>query len=363
MSDPAKARKIIDHAQLHQITEKLFCRLPIRLIDNNQKVAARALAYKHPHFEIEHRLPPANGRTLLLEKDDQSMMLECSVQGKTATGTEVLKPLRLYITKRGVRHENRMSLGETGAFAGVVIHCIPHGEFYKTSAATNAARDALITQYIAALKGLIPDVLIKIELQRHNRLSVRMKKIQDFNLPVFAPVMERERQGDDLALSAIPYSEYAQVMRSDGLPGDYIGEICEPLRYRDAFVIGYVQVLTRNPANISQYHSVRQLTRRLEKDLEARNAFPKNPITGKIVDLSFSGIGFLYTAQRNLMSGVSQGDKIVFDARFTPENTSTFSGRVMNISAQENAMRYGLEIENISETGRLSIDAMLDNRG
>ncbi len=356
-----EVRKIIDHVQLHQITERLFCRLPIHLIHNNQRHTVQAVHYQHPQFEVVHNAPRADDRTLLLEKDDHSMMLECSVVGRTEKGSEILKPLRLYLTKRGVRHENRMSLGDAGSFAGVVIHCLPHGEFYKTNAASNAARDQVIQQYITALKGLIPDAKIKIELQRHSRLSVRVKKMQDFNLPVFAPMMERERQGDDLNLRAIPYSEYTQIMRADALPGDYIGEICEPIKYRDALMIGYVQVLTLSPTNLSQYHSVRQLTRRLEADLEARGAFPKNPITGKIVDLSFGGIGFNYTTQRNVMSGVTSGDKIVFDARFNPENFATLSGKIMNVSAQENAMRFGVEIENVSEKARTAIDNMLNN--
>lgn len=358
-----EVRKIIDHAQLHQITEKLFCRLPVHLIHNNQRHAVQAMNYQHPQFEVLHQLPRGDARTLLLEKDDHSMMLECSVVGRTEKGTEVLKPLRLYLTKRGIRHEDRMALGDAASFAGVVIHCLPHGEFYKTNAATHAARDQLLQQYTTALKGLIPDAKIKIELQRHNRLSVRFKKMQDFNLPVYAPVMERERQGDDLQLRAIPYSEYTQIMRSDGLPGDYMGEICEPVRYRNALMIGYVQVLTMAPANMSQYHSIRQLTRRLEADLDARAAYPKNPITGKIVDLSFSGIGFNYTTQRNVMSGVSVGDKIVFDARFSPENFATYSGKIMNMSAQENAMRFGIEIENVSEPARIAMDNMLNSQG
>ncbi|MBN8221782.1 MAG: PilZ domain-containing protein [Spirochaetes bacterium] len=357
-----EVRKIIDHAQLHQITERLFCRLPLHLIHNNQRHSVQAMNYQHPQFEVLHQLPRADARTLLLEKDDHSMMLECSVVGRTEKGTEVLKPMRLYLTKRGVRHENRMALGDAGSFAGVVIHCLPHGEFYKTNAATNAARDQAIQQYTAAFKGLIPDATVKVELIRHNRLSVRVKKMQDFNLPVFAPVMERERQGDDLSVRAIPYSEYTQIMRSDGLPGDFMGEICEPIMYRGAFMVGYVQVLTLGPAALSQYHQVRQLTRRLETDLEARGAFPKNPITGKIVDLSFGGIGFNYTTQRNIMSGVSTGDKIVFDARFNPENFATLSGRVMNVSAQENAMRFGVEMENVSEAARTAIDNMLNSQ-
>lgn len=357
-----EVRKIIDHTQLHQITEKLFCRLPVHLIHSNQRHNAQAMNYQHPQFEVMHQAPPADARTLLLEKDDHSMMLECSVVGRTERGTEILKPLRLYLTKRGVRHENRMSLGEAAAFAGVVIHCIPHGEFYKTNAATNDARDQAIQQYAAAVRGLIPDAKVKIDLQRHNRLSVRFKKMQDFNLPVFAPVMEQERQGDDLNLRAIPHSEYKQIMRSDGLPGDYIGEICEPIRYRDALMVGYVQVLTASPTNLSQYHSVRQVTRRLEADLEARGAFPKNPITGKIVDLSFSGIGFNYTTQRNIMSGAAVGDKIVFDARFNPANVATLSGRIMNVSAQESSMRFGVEVENVSEAARTALDNMLNEQ-
>ena len=90
-----KVRKIIDHAQLHQITEKLFARFPIHVVENNQKNPARAVGYTHPHLEILHQMPPGPSRTLLLTKDDNSMMLECSVVNRTERGTEIVKPMRL----------------------------------------------------------------------------------------------------------------------------------------------------------------------------------------------------------------------------------------------------------------------------
>jgi hypothetical protein len=46
--EATKARKIIDHAQLHQITEKLFSRLPIHVVENNQKNPAQGFALRSP---------------------------------------------------------------------------------------------------------------------------------------------------------------------------------------------------------------------------------------------------------------------------------------------------------------------------
>lgn len=358
--DAGKVRKIIDHAQLHQITEKLFARFPIHIVENNQKNTARAVAYAHPHLEVMHQMPAAPSRTLLLVKDDNSMMLECTVVSRTERGSEILKPLRLFLGKRGIRHENRVAVS-SGDLAGQVRNVIPHPEFYKANAASNASRDSLFAQYISALRELIPETTVKIELQRHNRLTVRMKKLQDFNLPVFAPRMGEQRQGDDLKLMAMPYSEYEQVMRSDALPGDYLGEICEPLRYRGALLIGYVQVLSsRASLNISQYHSVRQLVRRLEKHLDEKRAFPENPVTGKIIDISHGGMGFIYTGQRTMLSAAGIGDKIVFDAHFTAENTATISGKIMNMTSLENGRRYGIEFENVSEAAEAALKMLLD---
>jgi hypothetical protein len=355
----AKARKIIDHAQLHQITEKLFSRLPIHIIENNQKNPARALQYAHPHLEVLHQMAPGQSRTLLLTKDDHSMTLECSVISRTEKGTEILKPLRLYLTKRGIRHENRVTVSGS-ELAGQVRNVIPHPEFYRINATSNAGRDALFAKYTNAIKELIPECFVKFELQRSNRLTVRMKKLQEFNLPIFAPEMTRQRQGDEQTIVAMPYSEYEQVMRSDGLPGDYLGEICEPLRYRSAMIVGYVQVFsTRAALNASQYHTIRQLMRRLERDLNSRRVFPDNPISGKIVDVSHGGLGFIYTGQRSLLSTAGVGDKIVLDAHFAAENAATFSGKIMNMTSLENGRRYGIEFEGLSEAGETALKAML----
>jgi hypothetical protein len=257
-ADSPKARKIIDHAQLHQITEKLFCHLPVHLVSQNQKNQVRVLGYSHPHIEISHSLAPDHARSLLLIKDDNSMLLECSVVSRTERNTEIIKPLRLFVTKRGIRHENRVEVGGSGNLAGIVRNVIPHTEFYKHNASSNAARDALLAKYASAMREFIPTARVKIEIQKHSRMSVRLKKLIDFNLPVFQPVMGQERQGDDLKLMAMPYSEYTQVMRSDGLPGDFTGEICEPIRYRGVMILGYAQILaTTGTLNMSQYHAIR----------------------------------------------------------------------------------------------------------
>lgn len=358
-SEAAKVRKIIDHTQLHQITERLFARFPIHIVENNQKNAARALGYAHPHLEILHQMPPGPSRTLLLVKDDHSMMLECSVISRSERGTELVKPLRLFLTKRGIRHENRVAVGG-GELAGQVRNVIPHPEFYRVNAASHAARESLFSQYSTALKGLFPETVVKIELQKSNRLSVRMKKLQDFNLPAFAPDMMRQRQGDEQTVIAMPHSEHEQVLRADGLPGDFMGEICEPIRYREVFIIGYVQVLsTRALLTVQQYHSVRQLVRRLEKDMDQKRCFPENPISGKIMDVSHGGIGFIYTGQRSILSSAGIADKIVFDAHFTADNIATYSGKIMNMTSLENGRRYGIEFEHVSESGQLALEKML----
>jgi len=359
-SETAKIRKIIDHTQLHQIAERLFARFPIHIVENNQKNAARALGYSHPHLEILHQLPPGPSRTLLLVKDDHSMMLECSVIGRSERGTEFVKPLRLFLSKRGIRHENRVAVSGSD-LAGQVRNVIPHPEFYRVNAGSNPVRDTLFSQYSTALKGLIPETVVKIELQKSNRLSVRMKKLQDFNLPTFAPDMMRQRQGDEQSVVAMPHSELEQVLRADGLPGDFIGEICEPLRYRDIFITGYVQVLSqRAPFTVAQYHSVRQLVRRLERDLDQKRCFPENPITGKILDVSHGGIGFIYTGQRSILSSAGVADKVVFDAHFSADNIATFSGKIMNMTSLENGRRYGIEFEHVSEGGQKALAQMIE---
>ena len=358
--ESAKSRKIIDHVQLQQITERLFARLPIHIVENNQKNSAKVLGYLQPHFEILHQLPPAAARTLLLDKDDNAMTLECTVVSRTERGTEILKPMRLYLMKRGIRHENRVEVPGGSQHAGIVQNCIPQHEFYRVNGTANPARDQLLQHYAKAIRDFIPETVVKIEMQKASRLSVRMKKLQDFNLPVYAPKMIEHRQGDDQAIVAMPYSEYEQVMRSDGLPNDYIGEICEHLRYRGVLIVGYVLIhSTRAGLNVSQYHAVRQLTRRLERDLDQRKCYPQNSVTGKIVDISHGGIGFLYSAQRNLMSGAENGDRVVFDAQFSSDNATTLAARVMNRSTQENGLRFGMEFENLTEENNAALQKIL----
>lgn len=348
-TNPPGVRRIIDHTQLHQIVEKLFCRLPIHAIENNQKHIVKVLECRPPLMEIFHQLPPGQARRLVLDKDNNTMLLECTVMERTARGGEILKPVRLTLTNRGVRHEERVAVAG-GIEAGAILNAIPHAEFYRFNAATHANRDAVRAQYLTALRNLLPQAEIKIDLQKSSRLSVRMKKLQDFRLPIFAPRIGIDRQGTDLDLVALPRSEHQQVIRADGLPADTGSEICEPIYYRGVFIFGYAQAyLTEGEFSLHQYHSLRQFVRRMEADFEARRCYPTNPAQGKLSDISHGGAGFLFPMTRTLMSPASVGDKIVFDVNFSPENKSTFSGRIASASAQETGKRYGIEFDFLSE--------------
>lgn len=348
-TNPPSVRRIIDHTQLHQIVEKLFCRLPIHAIENNQKHIVKVIECRPPNMEILHHLPPAQSRKLVLDKDNNTMLLECTVIERTARGGEVLKPARLTLTNRGVRHEERIAVGG-GAEAGAIVNAIPHAEFYRFNAATHTNRDAVRTQYLTALRNLLPHADIKIDLQKSSRLSVRMKKLQDFRLPVFAPRIGIDRQGTDLDLVAMPGSEHQQIIRADGLPADTGSEICEPIYYRGVFIFGYAQAyLTEGEFSLHQYHSLRQFVRRMEADFEAKRCYPANPTLGKLSDISHGGAGFVFPMLRSLMSPVQVGDTIVFDVNFSAENRSTFSGRVASAAAQETGKRYGVEFDFLSE--------------
>lgn len=361
-SNPPGVRRIIDHTQLQQIVEKLFCRLPIHAIENNQKHIVKVLECRPPLMEVLHQLPPAQGRRLVLDKDNNTMLLECTVVERTARGGEVLKPLRLTLSNRGVRHEQRIAVGDSGE-AGTIVNAIPHAEFYRFNAATHTNRDAVRAQYLTALRNLLPQAEIKIDLQKSSRLSVRMKKLQDFRLPIFAPRIGIDRQGTDLDLIAMPRSEHHQIIRADGLPADTGSEIYEPIYYRGVFIFGYTQAyLTEGEFSLHQYHSLRQFTRRMEAEFEAKRCYPANPTLGKLSDISHGGAGFVFPMLRSLMSPASVGDKIVFDVNFAPDNKSTFSGRIASAAAQETGKRYGIEFDFLSEANEKALARVIPSQ-
>lgn len=278
------------------------------------------------------------------------MLLECQVVERTAQGSEILKPLNLTLSQRGIRHEARVAVSGSSSEAGVILNAIPHAEFFRFNAATHPNRDPLMTQYTAALKNLFPGAETKIEFQRSLRLSVRIKKLQELRLPIFAPRIGFDRQGKDLELVAMPTGEHQQIVRADGLTTESGSEICEPLYYRGVFIFGFMQVYRAETAlTLSQYHTLRQLARRFEADLDAKRCYPSNGERGKLVDISHGGAGFIYPMQRNLLSPVGRGESIVFDAQLTTDDRTTFSARVASTTAQETGKRYGVEFEWLSE--------------
>jgi hypothetical protein len=335
---------IVDPLRLQQFTEKIFCRLPASILDNNTRYPVQAIRHLAPHIEISHQLPANATRTILVEHDTNLLMLECDVVNRTDAGSELLRPKRLLARKRPERKEERVKLNGTDSRFGLVRHCIPHMEFYRCAAEYNPARDQLVAKYSRLIRELIPESLVRIEFQKSNRFSVRMKKLSRTHASIFEPQIGAERQAEHRGIITMPAADYAEIAQTDNLGKNFISEICEPLRYKNLLTIGYIQVLSKNFAlNARQRDAVSRVARKLESDLCRIKCFPENPLWGTILDWSPCGMGFSYPRQRNLLSAAEEGTQILIEVHFKPENIATFSGQIVHSTLHEGAIHYGVE--------------------
>ncbi len=351
--------RINDPDQIQQITARLFCTKPVRLLGKQGEFSVQIVKYEDELLEIRHDQTSAPIRHLKLEHHTGIMILECAFVRTLDNANELVRPMVLHL-HRPARKEQRVPLAPD--LESFITGCIPLDEFTDRLNTLNEVRDRLTKLYTEGLAGALKkSSRADVSFLRTTRLDFRMRQMQKLNKSIFVPDRrESDSWGFVDTYRFLTQHEYEMFYNRDSRDKTFISEAAEPLRYRGLFMYGYLLAQGESPYQVEDFDAVQKVARKLEADLEKSGCLPVNPARCKIVDISRSGIGFTHPQSAAVRTFVP-GEPIIFDLTVAGQDKLAFIGIVRNIKPQSDSYRIGLGLENLSPAQSAVIEQYLDN--
>lgn len=335
MPDTGQTRKVNDPAQLREITERLFARLPVRILEKTGEKSAQVTGATDGMLDVRHDLEAAPGRVLTLIHGENRMLLECHVVSQ-AGGTERLKPVRLILHQRQIRSEPRV---ETKTGSLYLSNCVPVSMVFESFAIVDARRDQIIEALRMELKKRYAEA--QLVLRRSTRVDSRMRLMAQHYRPVFfSRDPDVMKSLDD---RFVPGPEAEKATRGEGMPGHCVCEASFPLIYGSTLVFGYVQILSPAPMTADDWDEMAALTQKIEKSLLP--FLPSVQDRCPVADLSMHGIGFLHSNNPFVLRHFMPGTEITFNLHFPDGYAAGCLASIRNLRSKERTHRIGAELK------------------
>lgn len=328
-------RKVNDPAQLREIAERLFARLPVRILETTGEKAVHVAGSHNGTLDVRHQLPEAASRVLTLLHGEHRMLLECHVLSHEG-GAERLKPVRLILHQRQIRSEPRI---ETNAGSLFLTNCIPVSTVFESFAVVDERRDQIVEALRLELKKRYSDA--QLVLRRSNRVDSRLRLMSQFYKPVFfSRDPEVMKDVDDRFVPAV---ETEKSIRAEGFPGHFVCEASFPLIYHRTLLFGYLQILSPTEMKAEHWDEMGALAAKTEKALLP--FLPTAQDKCPVADLSMHGIGFLHGNNQFVLRHFMPGTEITFDLHFPDGFVAGCLASIRNLRSKERTLRVGAELK------------------
>ncbi|MBI3395958.1 MAG: PilZ domain-containing protein [Spirochaetia bacterium] len=331
-----ETKKINDTAQLQQIAAKVFARVSVSLVEKSGEKPVRVTEFKDGLLFIEHDQPESPVRVLTAVQSEHRMLLECKVMSRSGS-QEQIRPVRLHLSRQ-VRREKRIEVADHPATSIWISNCLPVAMIPESLGTVDAKRDALVMAFTLELKKRYSEAAII--LRRSMRSDSRMRTLLEYEKPIYFC-----NDHDRLLKNAgdfVPLDEYEKIRKYDNVSKLLHSEICEPIWYHGAMLVGYVQVLASTDLTEADYQDVRQYTRRFEQSLLP--FLPSSADRCPVVDIHHTGVGFLHPHNNTVLRSFFSGAEVVMDLNFADGSHFTCFAVVRNVKSRERTHRIGAEL-------------------
>lgn len=347
-----EVREVKDGSQIRQIVEQLFLKLPVNLVEGDSQHPVRLKPFRDGHFIIVSNRPESETRTLVLQRGEQVMLLECSVKHRVEK-SEVVKPMRLHL-HRPIRQAKRLEVIDGTLH---VRNVVAIRDFPERFAKFDEKENAILQAYEKKFKESYP--LATLVIRRSSRADVRMRAMLKTGESIFAPDVASQV---GWTFGHVSFNDYKQLLQYEPLRQDIVSEITTPLSYRGLYMIGYLQVISEKPLGEDDKSKLEGFCTNLVKELENRQFFPKNPEKCQVVDVSTSGIGIDHPHNPGAMRSFMPGEEIIFDLMNNGE-VVPFQASIRNLRAQENSHRVGIQFKDLSPIQTDTLTGVLASLG
>lgn len=343
------SREITDVGSIFKMAEGLFKQFPIYVIINGKPKQIKVIGMKNQAVVIQSPddNPNPTQRLLLLTNAGNLLQFNFKVTTKDPRGLEILTPMLLTI-KPASRSTNRYQVNKAPIHVTNIISqtMIPHDLADDTMKVEN-----LMKPYVQKLKGKYTEV----EFFVHERMDPRARLLSDSGKHIFIP---DTKNPDSVTDQFIPFSEHVHLMRQGKGLSKYASEICIPLKYRNIFIYGYLQVLHLEKTDINDYNLIAAAAERFCKDIENADIFNESKLKSSILDISGSGFSFSHPQSKHFGKIFSIGGTILFDMYEEEKSLGTFRAVVRNIKPLERLFRIGCQFFHISDEHKVIDDLM-----
>ena len=334
-------KKVTEPQQLEQIIQNVFCKVPVKLKEQNQLHNIKVLGYQNKVLDIVLAQPAgAPVRVLVVNHKDYWMLLECQVLESPAQNHERLKPLRLHL-KRQIRKETRYDVQDSGP---IVQNCIPVKLIPEKLYLDDKQRDALLKIFQDKLE--VEYYQVEVILRQSMRMEHRLRIMERVKAPIYAPDRNSMKgwQGGD----TVPYPEYEKIKGYDDFPDKLRSEISVPLLYRKTVIWGYIRVMNIKELTTDDLKKIKAVGASLEKEFEARGFLPRAAEKLGVVDISQHGLGFRHPKNQLLSRHFRPGEPLILDLLFPEDGKNMFlTGNIRNMKIAGDEYRIGLEFKDI----------------
>ena len=354
MGDDVK--RISDPEQVARLARDLFLKRPVSLQDKEGTHPVRIQAGKDGRYFLVHNRPESPVRLVSLNHGQNQLFLECHVKTRNPEGIETVEPLRVHIRKQIRRHE-RVRLSGTGSLVPWVQEAISLKSLPESMSGYNPRRDSLLKKYELSLQQLYPETTLVP--RKTFRMDHRMRTISNIFRPIFVPVRSAPNSID--AAHYVPYEEVKKIFQFDRIPDEVVSEITEPIWFKDQYLMGYIRVWSRETLSTEDYQKIARFTRELENDFVSNGFILRNPERSPVVDINFTGVGFMHPHNVSIIRNFSPGEHIIFDIHFPGGGSETFQGVIRNMKSLEKAHRIGVEFDSVTEDQKELIQTYIDD--
>ena len=333
-----ETKEITDINSINKMVETLFKQFPVYTILEKKPVQIKILAIKNQNVIIQspEENPNPIERILLLTNSGNLLQFRFKVTAKDPRGIEILQPNSLTI-KTATRINTRIQVSKAPIQISKIIsqNMIPHD-----------------LAYIQKLKVKFTDVVFFI----HERMDIRMRLLVDSGKHLFVP---DTKSPDSVGENFIPYSEYMHLAKSTKDSQKYFSEICVPLKFKNIFPFGYLQILHTEKTNINDYNLVLHAANKLCNEIEESDVFNYSKHVSNIMDISSTGLSFAHPQSKHFGKLFSIGSIILFEMYEYDKSIGTFRAVVRNIKPLEKLFRIGCQFFHTAEEDK-TIEVLME---
>ncbi len=354
--DSGEIKKISDPKQVHDITQKLFCRKPVQIQDKTGNHPVRIKDYSNGKLQLIHNLNDATVRLLSLNHGEHRLFLECRIEKRDPDGTETAMPVRIHM-RRQIRREKRVHISEGNAKVLWITDVITMKSIPDSMSGYNTRRDQIMQGFRDKLRKIF--VISDIIYRKTFRMDNRMRVMSNFGKGIY--VQNRNFPQVGINGKTIPFEEYRKIIQFDKLAESIIAEASVPLMYKNIYLFGYAMVHSTEDMDPSHYEKLEYFCRELVKEFHRSELFPRNPEHCIVTDMNYSGVGFMHPHNPAYIRGLMPGEHIMFDMHIPSGETMAFTGVIRNMKSFEKAHRIGVEFENLNQEQRTHLEKYFEH--